>query len=317
MDAARTARRLGAASVTIAYRRSRDEMPAHHVEAEDAEKEGVAFRLLVAPAEVLGNAEGAVSGLRCVEMRLGAPDASGRRSAEPIPGSDVTIEADVIIAAIGMRPDTAAFGDRVATLKNGRLACDVGDLPDRGAARVRRRRRGPRAHGHHPRRGGGPQGRPPGRRLAQRPRLRRLGHPPPRGGQAGRPGAPEGVHAVGGDAGRHGAPVVAHGLPRGRGSPHRGGGPRAAGRCIDCAVCSECNECVSACPVDGCIDLRATDQEREVRVGRRRRVDRLQALPRRPQARVRVRRLQERDHRHADGPAARPHAAVQHDPAPG
>ena len=88
MDAARTARRLGAASVTIAYRRSRDEMPAHHVEADDAEKEGVAFRLLVAPAEVLGNAEGAVSGLRCVEMRLGEPDASGRRSAEPIPGSE-------------------------------------------------------------------------------------------------------------------------------------------------------------------------------------------------------------------------------------
>ena len=73
-------------------------------EAADAEKEGVQFRLLVAPAEVIGNADGAVAGLRCTEMRLGAPDASGRRSAEPIPGSSVTLEADVIVAAIGMVP---------------------------------------------------------------------------------------------------------------------------------------------------------------------------------------------------------------------
>ena len=80
MDAARTARRLGAASVTIAYRRSRDEMPAHHVEAADAEKEGVAFRLLVAPAEVLGNAEGAVTGLRCTRC---ASATRTRRAAGP------------------------------------------------------------------------------------------------------------------------------------------------------------------------------------------------------------------------------------------
>ena len=124
MDAARVSRRLGAASVTVAYRRSRHEMPAHHVESVDAEKEGVGFRLLVAPAEIVGNADGAVAGLRCTEMRLGAPDASGRNSVEPIPGSSVTIEADLIIAAIGMRPDTAAFGDRVAVLPNGRLASD-------------------------------------------------------------------------------------------------------------------------------------------------------------------------------------------------
>jgi glutamate synthase (NADPH/NADH) small chain len=64
MDAARTARRLGAASVTVAYRRGRDEMPAHHVEAADAEGEGVEFALLVAPVEVTGDAQGAVNGLR-------------------------------------------------------------------------------------------------------------------------------------------------------------------------------------------------------------------------------------------------------------
>ena len=124
MDAARVARRLGAASVTVAYRRSREQMPAHHVESVDAEKEGVQFRLLVTPKEVMGDAAGAVAGLVCTEMRLGAPDASGRRSVEPVPGSSVTIPADVIIAAIGMTPDTSMFGDRVAVAPNGRLAAD-------------------------------------------------------------------------------------------------------------------------------------------------------------------------------------------------
>ncbi|HMJ79835.1 MAG TPA: FAD-dependent oxidoreductase, partial [Candidatus Dormibacteraeota bacterium] len=108
MDAARTARRLGAASVTVAYRRGRDEMPAHHVEAADAEAEGVGFELLAAPAEVLGDEQGAVSGLACTRMRLGEPDASGRRRPEPIPGSRLVIPCEVIIAAIGMTPEPGA-----------------------------------------------------------------------------------------------------------------------------------------------------------------------------------------------------------------
>ncbi len=119
MDAARTARRLGAASVTVAYRRGRDEMPAHHVEADDAEREGVAFSLQVAPAEVLGDANGAVSGLRCMRMRLGEPDASGRRRPEPIPGSEMVLPCELIVER---------------------------DRDDRGRERVRRsaRDRGPR-----------------------------------------------------------------------------------------------------------------------------------------------------------------------------
>ncbi len=125
MDTARTARRLGAASVIVAYRRGRDEMPAHHVEADDAEKEGVAFALQLAPVEVTGDAAGAVSGLRCQRMRLGEPDASGRRRPEPIPGSEHEIACDVIIAAIGMRPDTSAFGSQLATDAGGRLVADA------------------------------------------------------------------------------------------------------------------------------------------------------------------------------------------------
>ena len=181
MDAARTARRLGAASVTVAYRRSRDEMPAHHVESAEAEKEGVQFRLLVAPAEVVGNAAGAVAGLRCTEMRLGAPDASGRKSVESVPGSSVTLEADVIIAAIGMKPDTSAFGDRVAVLPNGRLASDTATCQ---TAVSHVFAAGDAVHGPTDITravGEGRQGRPPDRCVAFGTGIRRLGHPPPRG----------------------------------------------------------------------------------------------------------------------------------------
>ncbi len=124
MDAARTARRLGATSVTVAYRRGRAELPAHHVEADDAEREGVAFSFQVAPAEVLGDASGAVSGLRCQRMALGEPDASGRRRPEPIPGSDVVLPCEIVIGAIGMRPDTGAFASHVAANANGTLQAD-------------------------------------------------------------------------------------------------------------------------------------------------------------------------------------------------
>ena len=130
MDAARTARRLGAASVTVAYRRGRDEMPAHHVEADDAEQEGVAFSFLVAPAEVVGDQSGAVSGLRCTRMALGAPDASGRRRPEPIPGSETVLPCELVISAIGMTPDTAPSRARWPTADRGALRSDPATLPD-------------------------------------------------------------------------------------------------------------------------------------------------------------------------------------------
>ncbi len=102
MDVARTAVRLGAEHVQVLYRRTRDEMPAEDIEIDEAEEEGVKFTYLVAPVEVIeGN--GRAKAVRCQKMKLGAPDKSGRRSPEPIPGDEVTIEADLIVSAIGQR----------------------------------------------------------------------------------------------------------------------------------------------------------------------------------------------------------------------
>ena len=99
MDAARSAVRLGC-EVTVAYRRSRDEMPANDWEIEHAMEEGVRFMYLTAPVEVIVK-NGHVAGLKCVKNRLGRKDASGRRRPEPVEGSEFSIEADCIIRSIG------------------------------------------------------------------------------------------------------------------------------------------------------------------------------------------------------------------------
>ncbi len=119
MDAARTSRRLGATETLVAYRRGREEMPAHKAEVDDAEAEGVKFNFLVAPVEVVGDASGKVTGLKCQRMELGQPDASGRRRPQPVAGSDFVIPCDVVVAAIGMAPDTAMFA-RLLSLGEGR-----------------------------------------------------------------------------------------------------------------------------------------------------------------------------------------------------
>lgn len=103
MDAARTARRLGA-KVTLVYRRSRIEMPARKEEVEHAEEEGVIFELLTNPVEILGD-KGFVRGMKCVRMELGEPDASGRRRPVEIAGSEFEIECDEVIVALGTTPN--------------------------------------------------------------------------------------------------------------------------------------------------------------------------------------------------------------------
>jgi NADH-quinone oxidoreductase subunit F len=103
IDAARTALRLGAKKVTIAYRRTRSEMPAHEKEIDWAQEEGVELRFLLAPQRVAGN--GKVSGLECLRMALGEFDAGGRRRPEAVAGSEVVLKANTIIAAIGQSPD--------------------------------------------------------------------------------------------------------------------------------------------------------------------------------------------------------------------
>jgi glutamate synthase (NADPH) small chain len=103
MDSVRTARRMGADPAMLVYRRSRQEMPARAEEVKHAEEEGVCMEFLVNPIEILGTPESWVRAIRCVRMQLGEPDASGRRSPEPIPGSEFEIPCEVVIEAIGTR----------------------------------------------------------------------------------------------------------------------------------------------------------------------------------------------------------------------
>ena len=104
MDSARTALRLGAESIVV-YRRSRDEMPARGEEIHHAEEEGVVFHLLTNPVRILTDARNRVTGMECLRMELGEPDASGRRRPVPVPGSEFIVPADTIIVAIGNQPN--------------------------------------------------------------------------------------------------------------------------------------------------------------------------------------------------------------------
>lgn len=105
MDAARCALRLGAEEVYIVYRRSMDELPARAEEVHHAEEEGIIFKLLTNPFEIIGDEKGFVKGIRCVEMELGEPDASGRRRPVEKPDSHFTIDCDTVIMAIGTSPN--------------------------------------------------------------------------------------------------------------------------------------------------------------------------------------------------------------------
>jgi len=106
MDAARSALRAGGedTEVSIVYRRSREEMPAREEEIHHAEEEGVKFNLLTNPVRIIGDETNTVTGLECVEMELGEPDASGRRRPIPIEGSEHTVDTDMVIVALGTLP---------------------------------------------------------------------------------------------------------------------------------------------------------------------------------------------------------------------
>lgn len=105
MDAARTAKRLGA-DVTIVYRRGREEMPARDEEIMHAEQEGIDFQYLTSPARIDGDDKGWVTKMECAKMKLGAPDASGRRRPEEIPDSRFEIECDMVVIAVGSNTNT-------------------------------------------------------------------------------------------------------------------------------------------------------------------------------------------------------------------
>ena len=105
MDAARCAKRLGAENVYIVYRRSMNELPARKEEVEHAVEEGIIFKTLSNPVEVLGDADGSVCGMRCVGMELGEPDASGRRRPVVKEGSEFVLEVDCMVMSIGTSPN--------------------------------------------------------------------------------------------------------------------------------------------------------------------------------------------------------------------
>ncbi len=269
MDAARTARRLGASHTTIAYRRGPDEMPAMASEVEDARREGVAFEFLVAPIEVVGDESGRVTGLRCQRMALGAPDASGRRRPEPVEHSAFVIDCDAVIGAIGMVPDTGDFASTLTVRTDRRIAVDpatrqseigylfaAGDVVN-GATDITRAVGEGRRAAHMIDRY--LTGRPLDGFVALDDRLAvvdkatvlsRQKHYTPR------EATPDTMSLAD-------APIDFSEVERVLTEIEALAG---AGGCLDCGVCSECGQCVHACPADA-IDLNAKDQVIEVDVG--------------------------------------------------
>ena len=131
MDSARTAMRLGAESVKIVYRRSREEMPARQAEIHHAEEEGIELFLLTNPTQYLGDENGRLTGMECLRMELGEPDDSGRRRPVAIEGSEFVVDCDLCIVAVGSganplltseTPDMALnrWGNVVADEKTGK-----------------------------------------------------------------------------------------------------------------------------------------------------------------------------------------------------
>lgn len=124
MDCVRVAKRMGA-EATIVYRRTKAEMPAAAIEIHAAEEEGVHFELLAAPVQVVCQTDKQATGLQCIRMELGEPDASGRRSPKPVEGSEFVIEGDLILSAISRKPDVECLVSR------GHLPSSGVDIHDR------------------------------------------------------------------------------------------------------------------------------------------------------------------------------------------
>lgn len=129
MDSARTALRMGA-NVKLVYRRGREEMPARKEEINHAEEEGVEFLILANPVEIIGDEQGNVKAVKCIEMQLGEPDASGRRSPIPVEGSEFTVDCDEVIVALGTTPNPIIKRSMpsLETTKKGTIVADENGL---------------------------------------------------------------------------------------------------------------------------------------------------------------------------------------------
>jgi glutamate synthase (NADPH) small chain len=122
MDCARTAIRTGATDVTIAYRRSRSELPARHEEVRHAEEEGIKFKMLTNPIKYLGTDNNMVKGIECIKMKLGDPDDSGRRRPVPIENSNFIIDCDIAVVSIGNGSNPIIF-QSTPNLKRNKWGC--------------------------------------------------------------------------------------------------------------------------------------------------------------------------------------------------
>ncbi|MFN2484092.1 MAG: FAD-dependent oxidoreductase [Candidatus Limnocylindria bacterium] len=133
MDSSRTALRLGAKTSTVVYRRGPDEMVVDEEEQHETRFEGVRFEYFSSPVEILGDSEGRVTGMVFQRNRLGPPDASGRRTPEPIPGSEYTVPCDMVIPCTSQAPDNNVLGEFGSPLNRHRGVTDARKVVEGGS----------------------------------------------------------------------------------------------------------------------------------------------------------------------------------------
>jgi heterodisulfide reductase subunit A-like polyferredoxin len=260
IDSARMALRLGAARVAIHYRRTRAEMPAHDFEVQAALDEGVELHELQTPNRFVGTG-GKLTGVEWLSMKLGEPDASGRRRPVPVAGSEVVRPADVAVLAIGLSPSTSPFAGELALRKNGTIEADAetlatsfqgvfagGDAVTGPSMIIEAVAQGKRAAFYVDR---FLQGLPLDG-ITFDARLPALGHRDVLGRAQTPPSsrAPAAAHETR-------AAERARSLAEIEQTMTEEEARYSAGRCLDCGICSECHECVAACPADAIrLDMR-------------------------------------------------------------
>jgi heterodisulfide reductase subunit A len=262
VDAARVAKRLGAKEVSIVYRRSRTEMPAVSTEVDEAEGEGVKLHILATPVKVLTKGD-RVTGIQCIRMELGEPDASGRRRPVPIKGSEFDIDVDSVIIAIGQGVDKAALPEELEYTEWGTLSVDQvtlqtniegvfagGDVvsgPSDVIAAIATGKEAAISIDRHLRGVDLKEGRPkPVKRVKEVSK--------------------KGVEVKA----RQAMPILDLNKREGFAEVELGYDEKAAieeaKRCLNCGVCSECMECVKACQV-GAINQEMEEETVELEVG--------------------------------------------------